>query len=122
MDIWGEHEGGGCGGPTALQEPGRVLQTQAQTTGPARVRLALRGKWTRFKTNSVVHGVFYTQQSVILEQTDVAHHITYCMWQLHDLPCSTCIYFSFPFLFMQRNMQFFMYQQRFVIVYAFCFL
>lgn len=37
MDIWGEHEGGGCGGPAALQEPGRVLQTQAQTTGPAGV-------------------------------------------------------------------------------------
>lgn len=52
MDIWGEHEGGGRGRPTALQEPGRILQTQAQTTGPARVRLALRGKWTWFKTNS----------------------------------------------------------------------
>lgn len=46
MDVWGEHEGGSCGRPAALQEPGRVLQTQTQTTGPACVRLALRGKWT----------------------------------------------------------------------------
>lgn len=47
LDLRGEHEGGGCGGAAPLQEPQRVLQEEAEATGPPRLRLALCGETLR---------------------------------------------------------------------------
>lgn len=35
LDLWGEHEGGSCGGSASLQEPQRVLPQETETTSAA---------------------------------------------------------------------------------------